>query len=196
MSWGWPSAQMCAQENGPAQCQTMTSQQYSTRVDTEFMKISARGVTNVGASGDQGAPGDTYYTCSPGLSDIMPGSSTWVTGVGATQLGNPSAPAAASAAAKRGNPWGAPVCSSVECADGSLKYEIVSSSQTGSLITSGGGFQSYFPQPAWQKQAVSHYLKTAPPLPVGYFNARFVLIALPLVRVRGLFNLDRKEGVE
>jgi len=26
MSWGWPSAQMCAQENGPAQCQTMTSQ--------------------------------------------------------------------------------------------------------------------------------------------------------------------------
>ncbi len=109
MSWGWPSAQMCAAENGPAQCQTMTSQQYSTRVDTEFMKIAARGVTSVGASGDQGAPGDTYYTCQPGLSDIMPGASTWVTGVGATQLGNPSASAAAAAVSKRANPWGAPV---------------------------------------------------------------------------------------
>lgn len=51
---GWPTDAMCASEQGPAQCQTLTSQQYSQRVDSEFAKIAARGVSLLGASGDQG----------------------------------------------------------------------------------------------------------------------------------------------
>lgn len=169
-SWGWPSDSMCGGQN-PGNCSGgITSEQYSTRVDAEFMKIAARGVTLVGASGDQGAPGDDHYTCSPGLSDILPASSLWVTAVGATQLGKKALagvdhPATAQLRrAARAQPFGAPICKSFthpfepKCADGTNTYEVVCSYANDALITSGGGFQDYFPMPTWQQAAVQSYL--------------------------------------
>jgi Pro-kumamolisin, activation domain len=47
--------------------------------------------------------------------------------------------------------------------------EIVASSKTGSLITSGGGFAVYHARPSWQDAAVSHYLSTGDLPPQGTF---------------------------
>lgn len=129
----------------------------------------------------------------------MPASSLWVTAVGATQLGNVEtrivvahtcshthAHIRAGKAPKRrqvsradASPFGAPICRSFfhplgkKCADGTNKYEVVCSYGTGALITSGGGFQSYFAMPAWQQTAVKAYLHAAGSTlpPRQYFNA-------------------------
>lgn len=53
MSWGWPEPQQC--QDGVGNCSLgWTSEQYVARVNTEYMKIVARGITLVAASGDQG----------------------------------------------------------------------------------------------------------------------------------------------
>jgi subtilase family serine protease len=148
-------------------------------VDTEFAKIAARGVTLVGASGDQGAPGDNFYQCQPGLSDIMPASSLWVTAVGATQLGSKTALRKKTkvSPAPEAQPYDAPICRSlfhpfgVKCADGAEKHEITCSYAKGALITSGGGFQAYLAQPSWQRSAVQPYLAKAKLPSSQYFNA-------------------------
>ncbi len=179
MSWGWPSNSMCAAESGPAQCQQgWSSEQYSLRVDSEFAKIAARGITLVGASGDQGAPGDNFYQCQPGLSDIMPASSLWVTAIGATQLGSKAAlRKRGSSFSPKAQPYGAPICRSllhpfgIKCADGSQRNEITCSYAQGALITSGGGFQAYLAMPAWQRTAVQTYLGKAKLPSSQYFNA-------------------------
>jgi subtilase family serine protease len=54
MSWGWPEDGQC--EQGIGSC--TDAQDYVTRTNTEFAKVTARGITLVAASGDQGAPGD------------------------------------------------------------------------------------------------------------------------------------------
>ena len=54
MSWGWPENGQC--ESGIGSC--TDPQDYVTRTNTEFAKVTARGITLVAASGDQGAPGD------------------------------------------------------------------------------------------------------------------------------------------
>jgi subtilase family serine protease len=147
-------------------------------VDVEFAKIAARGVTLVGASGDQGAPGDNFYQCQPGLSDIMPASSLWVTAVGATQLGSKTALRKRKISpAPEAQPYDAPICRSlfhpfgVKCADGAEKHEITCSYAQGALITSGGGFQAYLAQPSWQRSAVQSYLAKAKLPSSQYFNA-------------------------
>lgn len=92
-----------------------------------------------------GAPGDNFYNCQPGLSDILPASSLWVTAVGATQLGSKLKRAVPLNGASS-QPYGAPICRSllhpfgVKCADGSNRNEVACSYDTGALITTGGGF--------------------------------------------------------
>jgi len=85
MSWGWTESAQCAITN----CNGLSSQQYVTRVNTEWMKIGTRGVSLFAASGDQGAPGDGNAYCneeeSP-LNNIFPGDSPYITSVGATML--------------------------------------------------------------------------------------------------------------
>lgn len=173
MSWGWYSAGMCTGSPPPATCNGMTSQQYVQRVETEFMKMAARGITIVAASGDQGAPGDEYYLCNPGVSDIYPGSSLWATSLGATQLGSPNNAVAEGEPSPK-YPWNAPVCepsSGFKCADGSNKYEVVCSLANQALITSGGGFSAYLPQTSWQSSAVNAYLRSGVAFPpAGTYN--------------------------
>lgn len=162
MSWGWPENGQC--ESGIGTC--TNPQDYVTRVNTEFAKIVARGITLVAASGDQGAPGDNFPGCSAGLSDLFPSSSPWVLSVGATMIGN-----AVGNSQTGSSPVTAPVCRQpgVSCARGDILTEEVCT-YPAALITTGGGFSQYSTQPSWQVNAVQEYLKSAPLPPAKYFN--------------------------
>lgn len=158
MSWGWPE---------PLQCQIAScsdSKSYVTRVNNEFMKITALGVSLLASSGDQGAPGDgnsnCFSTTSP-LSTIFPGASPWVTSVGATMLNPQGTPSSIT--------YNQPACQSFAC---STITSEVACSYPGALITSGGGFSNYVPRPDWQSTAVQAHLNNpaANLPPAQYFS--------------------------
>jgi tripeptidyl-peptidase-1 len=100
--------------------------------NTEAMKLGLRGVSIIVASGDDGAV--NYKVRSDpsacGYFTSFPSSSPYVTSVGAT-----SGPEAGTT-------------------------EVACSSDTGGLITTGGGFSTYFSIPAYQKTQVSEYLSS------------------------------------
>eukprot|EP01042_Synura_sphagnicola_P009958 gene9958-biopygen10344 len=99
------------------------------------------GVTIVVATGDDGAPGDSVTSSSQcKYNPSFPATSPYVTAVGAT-MGLETNSA-----------------------------EIVCSSSTGSVITSGGGFSNFFGKPSYQKQAVTNYFNTVSPAPVSGYN--------------------------
>jgi tripeptidyl-peptidase-1 len=123
---------------------------YMKRINTELIKTGVRGLTLLFSSGDDGVGGYTLRTntsiCEQrGFAPEFPSSSPYVTAVGGTQFSNRYLPVCAHSI-------------------GSLDYtcdgvgEIVSSSATGSRITSGGGFSINFEQPSFQKEAVTSYL--------------------------------------
>jgi len=165
MSWGWTENQQCAITN----CNGMTSQQYVSRVNTEWMKIGARGVSMFAASGDQGAPGDGNTYCdsyTAPLTPIYPGDSPYITSVGATML-VVSNSTENEGIFKRATP---PICKTYSCAtttaEGVCTYP-------DALITSGGGFSTYTATPSWQQKQVTAYLNSGVPLPPSqYFNSK------------------------
>merc|ERR1711959_760552 len=165
ISWGWAEDQQCAAGIDQSECQTLgiNSEQYVARVNTEFQKIGLRGVSLFVASGDSGANGRSDGTCTDKkLHASFPGSSPYVTAVGATMLSNPEF--------KLKNP--PPACSAqgpnFACASGGTEVA-VSVDQAG--FTSGGGFSTYAPMPAYQKTAVDAYLKSGVELPPpSYYN--------------------------
>jgi len=113
-----------------------------TAFDNEAVKLGLRGVSILVASGDDGVSGNDMNgkdTSQCGYYAHWPGSSPWVTSVGAT-MGGPAV-------------------------DGST--ERVCSSGDGSVITSGGGFSSVYTQPTWQRKAVSSYLSNVSPKPIN-----------------------------
>jgi tripeptidyl-peptidase-1 len=103
----------------------------------EVAKAGARGITVMAASGDDGVAG--YIArgnkSNCGFSPSYPATVPYVTAVGATQ--GPEA----------GQP------------------EIMCSSTTGGIITSGGGFSTVFTQPSYQATQVNNYLKNGPNMP-------------------------------
>ena len=125
MSWGWAEDQQCT----IAQCNTTTSQQYMDRVNTEYIKLGLRGVTITTASGDAGAPGRTNEDCDikRNITAIFPGSSPWITSVGATFITNNSNTVN----------WTTPLCINNTCATGLDQY-VTNFNDTG--WTAGGGF--------------------------------------------------------
>eukprot|EP01111_Echinosteliopsis_oligospora_P014038 TRINITY_DN519_c0_g1_i1.p1 TRINITY_DN519_c0_g1~~TRINITY_DN519_c0_g1_i1.p1 ORF type:complete len:596 (-),score=161.62 TRINITY_DN519_c0_g1_i1:79-1818(-) len=163
MSWGWPEPNQCDIATCNSNSGT-TSEQYVERVNVEFQKMGLRGMTLLAASGDQGAPGDDDPYCSDAdapLSTIFPGASPWVLSVGATMLANTSS----STFKAEVEP---PICKSFTCADTTAE---VACSYPEALITSGGGFSNYVPQPSFQATVVDAYLKSAKLPPAKYFNA-------------------------
>jgi ABC-type multidrug transport system ATPase subunit len=111
--------------------------------ETEAIKLAAKGVTIVVSSGDDGTPGNLFrylsnssskevrkYCREDGYSPMWPASSPYVVAVGATS----------------GPEYG--------------KDEYACSSQTGGVITSGGGFSDFFSVPAYQEKYVNQYFKT------------------------------------
>lgn len=148
MSWGWAEDQQCSITT----CTNQTSEQYVNRVNTEYMKLALRGISIAVASGDAGAPGRTSESCDPSrpMNPVFPGSSPWVTSVGATVV------------MKDGrlglNRFTTPLCLEDTCSVGhdehSINYDL-----TG--WTAGGGFGIYGTEktPKWQETQVKNYLK-------------------------------------
>jgi len=167
ISWGWAEDQQCSSGISQPECQTLgiDSRQYVARVNTEFQKIGLRGVSIFVASGDSGANGRSDGTRTDKVLHAgFPGSSPYVTSVGATMLQDP----------KFGLPSAPPACSALgtdyACASGGT--EVAVSSQVAGF-TSGGGFSTYAGMPAYQKEAVAAYLaEEASSLPPpSYFNS-------------------------
>jgi tripeptidyl-peptidase-1 len=114
-----------------------------TVFNTEIQKLGLQGITVIVSSGDDGAAGNAARsdTSYCGYSASFPASSPYVTAVGATQ--GPE----------------------------SGSTEVVCSSATGGVITSGGGFSSIFSQPSYQSAHVSAYFDNVNTQPVSGYNA-------------------------
>jgi len=108
--------------------------------DTELIKLGLVGVTVMAASGDDGVAGTAARqgNFQCGYAPAYPACSPYVTAVGATQ----------------GIETGGP--------------ENACSSSTGGLITTGGGFSDYYPQPKWQASAVTGYFAAGKKAAPGY----------------------------
>ena len=155
MSYGWSETQQCTIAPGADPCQNGGgSKNFVNKVNTNFQKIGASGVTLLAASGDAGAHGRSDSNCQSGKTHPgFPASSPYVTAVGATMFENVQTGGSS------------PICSEKSCAVGG--DEVVCTSKNGAaLITSGGGFSEYADMPSYQKDAVQNYLSksgVAPP---------------------------------
>ncbi len=159
MSWGWSTRQQC---DGLGVCpHNMTSAVYVNRTNLEYVKMGLRGISVLVASGDAGAPGRTNEGCSPtgpaaGVNPAFPGSSPYVTSVGATFLVPDGTPGA----------WTTPLCKQYGCAHGTSEMGCNFAS-TG--WTAGGGFSIFNEtRPAWQKAAVEGYLHSHAVMPPSF----------------------------
>jgi len=166
ISWGWAESGQCSSGIADTECSTLgvDAAGYVARTNVEFQKIGLRGVSLFAASGDSGANGRTDGECTGKvLHASFPGSSPYITAVGATQFTTPeydlkTTPKACTA-----------LGSSYKCASGGVE-EAVSSQVAG--FTSGGGFSTYVTAPSYQADAVSSYLNSGVKLPPStYFNA-------------------------
>eukprot|EP01035_Chromulina_nebulosa_P016797 gene16797-22278_t len=113
----------------------------------EAMKLGARGVTIVAASGDDGIAGflfrdGTISTSKCGYYATWPASCPYVTSIGGTMGGMETT--------------------------GSRSQEIVCSVSSGSGITSGGGFSNSIPAPDFQISAINNYINKYKPKQSNY----------------------------
>ena len=147
ISYGWAEADQC----DAAVCINETVMQYVNRSDVEFMKIAVIGVSVLVSSGDAGAPGRTNEACQD-INPIYPGSSPYVTSVGATFVGvDPYYDCADNYV------FGTQLCKDYRCISGSSEYPTYYN-YTG--WTTGGGFELYSKErPVWQNSSVNEYLK-------------------------------------
>ena len=166
ISWGWSESDQCTiDKKGPC-VGGKNSSGFVQVTNSQFAAVTARGVTFMVSSGDSGAHGRTDDGCStPKTHPDWPTSCQWITAVGATQIKD----------GVSNGPFDTPYCQKPTgglpaCATGGT--EITCSTATGALITSGGGFANYAPQPAWQSAVVATYLASGAKLPpAGDFNA-------------------------
>mmetsp|Transcript_17280 Transcript_17280/g.27004 ORF Transcript_17280/g.27004 Transcript_17280/m.27004 type:complete len:587 (-) Transcript_17280:63-1823(-) len=153
MSYGYPEDGQC----DVGDCNGMSNEQYVDSVDNQYMQMGMKGTTIVVSSGDQGAPGDFDSDCSGRvevLSSSFPAASQYVLSIGATMLTDSSAP---------GN-FQSPYCQTTDCATSRTEKPC---SYPDALITTGGGFALYVPQPSYQTTEVANYLSSGVPLPAS-----------------------------
>ena len=155
MSYGWSEDQQCTISN----CTNITSSQYIDRVNNEYVKIGLRGITITVSSGDAGAPGRTSEQCNDSrpLNPVFPGSSPWVTSVGATFVKN-------NGEKNKLTKFKTPFCKNNTCASSNEEYP-TNFNYTG--WTAGGGFSIYQSEitPKWQKKSVNEYINSGVKLP-------------------------------
>eukprot|EP01038_Epipyxis_sp_PR26KG_P004236 gene4236-6013_t len=156
-----------ANESNPPEANSMSwgsveQQQASsvlTQFNTEALKISALGVTVSISSGDDGvANSNCACTTSSSTPSDWSGSNTW-TGEGYF----PSFPAA--------NPYVTALGATMGPQQTTPSAEVVCQSQLGGVITSGGGFSTFYAQPTWQTSAVSSYFTGLSAQPSAGFNS-------------------------
>jgi tripeptidyl-peptidase-1 len=160
MSWGWSESDQCSITT----CNNETAKQYVDRVNTEYVKLGLRGVTITVASGDAGAPGRTNEGCydnSSTVHAVFPGSSPWVTSVGATFIESPNENVTYN--------WTTQLCKENSCATGNEQY-VTHFNYTG--WTAGGGicnFTDRKKKAKWQDDVVKQYLSSNP-LPLNFYQ--------------------------
>lgn len=166
ISWGWSESKQCDIDPN---CGSETSKAYATRVNNEFLKIAARGITLVAASGDAGSPSRTNENCNanPMLNPIFPGGSPNVLSVGGTVL-DPKHPGQK----LNSTDDAPPVCDSYACSNGVHARETFCSMASNDCpFTAGGGFSNFFPTPSYQRATVESYLQKSHLLPPAFmFN--------------------------
>jgi tripeptidyl-peptidase-1 len=166
MSYAWSEYDQCGDTTG-ANCTGLgvNATGYVQRTNAEFAKVGLMGITMLGASGDSGCHGRTDSDCffNPYMFPPYPASSPYITTVGGTQLVNGINTGAKSPICQPGQPLNG------NCATGGS--EIVSSTETGSQIVSGGGFALYSPMPNWQAKFVLAYLNNQ--TVVNFANASY-----------------------
>ncbi len=125
-----------------------TAYDYGTRCDEEFMQLGLRGVSIIVSSGDDGIAGtyirdDVNLGCSQAW-PAWPASSPYITAVGATQLSDLYLPGC-------GQPYSTGMSANSGIPDeAKLLFqctgtaEIVCSSASGGVITTGGGFSNVY----------------------------------------------------
>jgi len=161
ISYGWWEGDQCTID--PDECQQLgvDSTGYVKLVNFEFQKIGLRGTSLLSASGDSGANGRTDPTCTdPQLRAAFPGSSPYITAVGATEL-----------VSTTDLPNPPPICAStgLDCVSGGTEQAV---SYAISSFASGGGFSAIAPMPSYQSDAVNAYWNSGVALPpASYFNA-------------------------
>ena len=130
------------------------NESYIHASEVQFMIMSLTGKTVFASSGDSGVSG-TDGICREKFYPGYPGSSAYVTSVGATQF----------------------IKATTGCQRKWKEYcleEVVAAKSflTGSRITSGGGFSNFVSRPSYQDKYVKHYLKHSKNLlpPGTYYN--------------------------
>jgi len=157
MSWGWSETDQCT----ITQCTNETAKQYIDRVNVEYIKLGLRGVTITVSSGDAGAPGRTNEDCldnSNTVHAVFPGSSPWITSVGATFV----------VKSNKILNYTTPLCRENQCANGKNEY-VTNYNSTG--WTAGGGISNFSIRSIvakWQDKEVSKYLASEIPLPKNF----------------------------
>eukprot|EP00435_Cladocopium_sp_Y103_P051770 s141_g16.t1 len=144
------------------------SLQYQRRGNLELAKLGLRGVTVLAASGDTGVQGAAQQGGSPPrcvpFAAVWPASSPYITTVGATMVSNHMSATWLKdlefcdvCNIDRIYAMGSNNSMPFACPETNVG-EIVCSTQTGSMITSGGGFSQRFPRPQYQEDAIEEYL--------------------------------------
>jgi tripeptidyl-peptidase-1 len=172
ISWGWAESDQCNIMETGTDCKGYDTYTYINRVNNEFAKLAARGVSLLAGSGDTGAAGPLNPNCEtsiPPLYPMFPASSPWVTSVGAvTWTGNrPNTPPldefdALFYSTKKRQIIPPPLCNAfpqTQCAFGPQIEVVSTAGNTFLQFTSGGGFSDKTPQPSYQTAAVASYLK-------------------------------------
>jgi len=164
MSYAWSEMDQCNSGISGSACAQLgvDSFGYVRKVNTEFQKMGARGVSVLVASGDSGANGRTDISCTqPQLRPDYPAASQFVTSVGGTELVN-AQPLASQPQLCRRFPGGC-AASGTEQA---VSFQI-------SDYASGGGFSNVADMPTYQADVVGAYLVSGVKLPpASYFNAK------------------------
>ena len=153
MSYGWAEDDQCSITT----CGNLTSKQYVDRVNMEYIKLGLRGISIVVSSGDAGSPGRTSEQCDPArpLNSAFPGSSPWITSVGATYVVDNN----------NTRNWTTGLCKTYGCI-GSKTQSVTNFNEVG--WTSGGGFAKLSERLSIQNNAVDDYINSGVSLPKGF----------------------------
>jgi tripeptidyl-peptidase-1 len=169
ISYGWSEVRQCQIAPTAKPCEAGgTSEDFVSQTNSNFKAVGARGVSFVVATGDSGCHGRTDPFClSQKMNPDYPTGSPYVTAVGATQLVDAVITGATSNICTNSSAT-APYENTVMGKCGVSGREIVSSTETGSLITSGGGFSAYASrssEASYQDSVVSTYLSNTSAIP-------------------------------